>query len=110
DLDVSTIDELPPGRRPVATKLVSAARRAEVLGRIREACAEGQQAYWVCPVIEDSKEGVQTAVETYGKLAAELKGLRVGLLHGRLPPAEKAAIMEAFKANRIQLLVCTTVI
>jgi len=110
DLDVSTIDEMPPGRKPVGTRLYSSARRGEVLDRIREACAEGQQAYWVCPVIEESKEGVQTALDTYDKLAAELKALRVGLLHGRLPPAEKAAVMDAFKTNRIQLLVCTTVI
>jgi ATP-dependent DNA helicase RecG len=111
DLDVSVIDELPPGRRPVATRLVAAARREEVLGRIRDACAEGQQAYWVCPVIEESKDGdIQAAVDTYGKLAKELKGVRVGLLHGRMPPAEKAAVMEGFSNNRIGLLVCTTVI
>ena len=111
DLDVSTIDELPPGRRPVATRLVTQARRAEVLARIRDACAEGQQAYWVCPVIEESKEGdLQTAVETFEKLQRELGAMRLGLLHGKLPAAEKAAVMDAFKAGRIQLLVCTTVI
>jgi ATP-dependent DNA helicase RecG len=111
DLDISTIDERPPGRRPVVTRLVSAARRAEVLARIRDACGEGQQAYWVCPVIEESKDGdVQAAVETYGSLAKELKGLSVALLHGRLPPAEKAEAMAAFAAGRVQLLVCTTVI
>src|SRR6185437_9391135 len=93
DLEVSVIDELPPGRRPVATRLFAAARRGEVLARIREACAEGQQAYWVCPVIEESKQGVQTAVETHELLSAELKGLRVGLLHGRLPAPDKAAVM-----------------
>jgi ATP-dependent DNA helicase RecG len=110
DLDVSVIDELPPGRRPVATRLFAAARRAEVLSRIREACAEGQQAYWVCPVIEESKIGVQTALDTHALLSAELAGLRVGLLHGRLPAAEKAACMQAFAAGEIELLVCTTVI
>jgi len=111
DLDVSVIDELPPGRRPVSTRLVSAERRSEVLGRIREACAEGQQCYWVCPVIEESKEGdLQTALETYATLGGELKGLRVGLLHGKLAPVEKAAVMDAFKAGKIDLLVCTTVI
>jgi len=111
DLDVSLIDELPPGRRAVATRLVSAARRAEVLARIREACAEGQQAYWVCPVIEESKEGeLQTALDTHAALVKELKGLRVGLLHGRMPSAEKAAAMQAFAAGGIQLLVSTTVI
>ena len=111
DLDVSVIDELPPGRRPVATRLFSAERRPELLARIREACAEGQQAYWVCPVIEESKLGdVQTAVDTHALLSRELAGLRVGLLHGRLAPAEKAAVMTDFLARRIQLLVCTTVI
>jgi ATP-dependent DNA helicase RecG len=110
DLDVSTIDELPPGRQPVATRLVAAGRRAEVLGRIREAVGEGQQAYWVCPVIEESKEGLQTALETYETLDRELKGLRVALLHGRLPPEQKAAVMDDFSHNRIHLLVCTTVI
>jgi ATP-dependent DNA helicase RecG len=111
DLDVSVIDELPPGRRPVATRLVSAERRGEVLARIRDACAEGQQAYWVCPVIEESKEGdLQTALETFETLQKELKSLRVGLLHGKVPPAGKAAVMEEFKQGAIQVLVCTTVI
>ena len=111
DLDVSVIDELPPGRRPVATRLVADARRGEVLARIREACAEGQQAYWVCPVIEESKEGeLQTALDTYAALTRELPQLRVGLVHGRLAAAEKAAAMEAFAAGRVQLLVATTVI
>jgi ATP-dependent DNA helicase RecG len=111
DLDVSVIDELPPGRRPVATRLVSAGRRGEVLARIRDACAEGQQAYWVCPVIEESKEGdLQTALDTFEKLKRELKAIRVGLLHGKVPPAEKAAVMGEFKQGKIQLLVCTTVI
>jgi ATP-dependent DNA helicase RecG len=111
DLDVSVIDELPPGRRPVGTRLVGAARRGEVLSRIREACAEGQQAYWVCPVIEESKDGdLQTALDTYDTLKRELKALRVGLVHGRLPSAEKAAVMQAFVRGEIQLLVCTTVI
>jgi ATP-dependent DNA helicase RecG len=111
DLDVSGIDELPPGRRPVATRLVSAERRGEVLGRIREACAEGQQCYWVCPVIEESKEGdLQTALETYEQLGKELRGLRVGLLHGKLAASEKAAVMDEFQTGRTDLLVCTTVI
>jgi ATP-dependent DNA helicase RecG len=111
DLDVSVIDELPPGRRPVTTRLYTAARRGDVLARIREACAEGQHAYWVCPVIEESKGGdLQTALETFDKLKKELKGLRVGLLHGKLPAADKAAVMNAFQGNEIQLLVCTTVI
>jgi len=111
DLDVSAIDEMPPGRRAVTTKLLSEGRRGEVLARIRDACAEGQQAYWVCPVIEESKEGdLQTALDTFEKLKKELKSISVSLLHGRMPPAEKAAVMQAFQANQIQLLVCTTVI
>jgi ATP-dependent DNA helicase RecG len=111
DLDVSVIDEMPPGRRPVATRGFSAARRAEVLERVAAACAEGQQAYWVCPVIEESKDGdVQTAIDTHARLQAELKGLRVDLLHGRLASADKAAIMARFQKGDTQLLVCTTVI
>jgi len=110
DLDVSTIDELPPGRQPVRTRLAAAQRREEVLARIRDACREGQQAYWVCPVIEESKEGLKTALETYETLARELKGLRVALLHGRLPADEKAAVMEDFKNGKTQVLACTTVI
>ena len=110
DLEVSVIDELPPGRRPVSTRRFSAARRAEVLTRIREACTEGQQAYWVCPVIEDSKEGVETAVATYERLRRDLAGLDVGLLHGRLSAVEKAAVMQRFAEGKSQLLVCTTVI
>ena len=110
DLDVSTIDELPPGRRPVRTRSFSEKRRGEVLARIRDAVAEGSQAYWVCPVIEESKEGLRTAVETHATVARELKGLRVELLHGRLPADEKAAIMAAFQAGRIHVLVSTTVI
>jgi len=111
DLDVSVIDELPPGRKPVTTRLASAARRAEVLARIRAACAEGQQAYWVCPVIEDSEEGnLQAALDAHRELNAELPGLAVGLVHGRMPPAEKAAAMQAFAGGATQLLVCTTVI
>jgi ATP-dependent DNA helicase RecG len=111
DLDVSVIDEMPPGRRPVATRLISAARRGEVLERIREACAEGQQAYWVCPVIEESKDGdVQTAIDTHARLRKDLKRLRVELLHGRMKSAEKAAVIEDFRAGRTHLLVCTTVI
>jgi ATP-dependent DNA helicase RecG len=110
DLDVSVIDEMPPGRRPVVTRRFAASRRGEVLARIRAACTEGEQVYWVCPVIEESKEGVQTAVDTHERLRSELGEVEVGLLHGRLPPAGKAAVMERFVAGRTQLLVCTTVI
>ncbi len=111
DLDVSVIDELPPGRTPVVTKLVSDARRGQVLERVREACRQGHQAYWVCPLIEESETlQLQTAVETYESLAAEFTDLKVGLVHGRLPPAEKAQVMTAFVSGDIQVLVSTTVI
>jgi ATP-dependent DNA helicase RecG len=111
DLDVSVIDELPPGRTPVKTRLVSNARRGEVVARIREACGGGQQAYWVCPLIEESETlDLQTALDAHAELQAALPGVAVGLLHGRMPPAEKAAVMAAFKDNALQLLVATTVI
>ncbi len=111
DLDVSTIDELPPGRTPIVTKLIADARRDEVIARVREAALTGRQVYWVCPLIEESETlQLQTAVETYEKLAAALPELRVGLVHGRLAPAEKATVMDAFSRNEIQLLVATTVI
>src|SRR5690606_25664817 len=111
DLDVSVIDELPPGRTPIVTKLVDDARRAEVVVRVREACRAGRQAYWVCPLIEESEAlELQTALDTYEALRAELSDCRVGLVHGRMPPAEKAAVMDAFKRGELQLLVATTVI
>ena len=111
DLDVSVIDELPPGRSPVVTKLVSDARREEVVARIRAACRDGAQAYWVCPLIEESEVlQLQTAVDTFAHLEATFPEFRVGLVHGRLAPAEKAAMMEAFTCGAIQLLVATTVI
>lgn len=111
DLDVSTIDELPPGRTPILTRLVADARRDEVIGRVREAALAGRQVYWVCPLIEESETlQLQTAVETFETLAAALPELKVGLVHGRLAPAEKAAVMDAFSRNDVQLLVATTVI
>jgi ATP-dependent DNA helicase RecG len=111
DLDISLIDELPPGRRPVTTKLVADTRRAEVMLRIREACRAGRQAYWVCPLIEESEQlQLQTALDTHATLRKELPELNVGLIHGRLKPAEKAATMAAFVAGDIHLLVATTVI
>jgi ATP-dependent DNA helicase RecG len=111
DLDVSVIDALPPGRTPVATRLVSAARREEVIVRVRDACRQGAQAYWVCPLIEESEAlQLQTAVDTHAALVAELPGLAVGLVHGRQKPAEKAAAMGAFQRGETQLLVATTVI
>jgi ATP-dependent DNA helicase RecG len=111
DLDVSTIDELPPGRTPIVTKLVNAARRDDVLARVREACRAGGQAYWVCPLIEESEKlQLQTAQDTYATLAAQLPDLRIGLVHGRLKPDEKQNVMAAFQAHEIDLLVATTVI
>ncbi|WP_420210556.1 ATP-dependent DNA helicase RecG [Burkholderia aenigmatica] len=111
DLEVSTIDELPPGRTPVLTRLVGDARREEVIARVREAALTGRQVYWVCPLIEESETlQLQTAVETYETLATALPELKVGLVHGRLSPADKAAVMEAFTRNDVQLLVATTVI
>jgi len=111
DLDVSTIDEMPPGRSPVLTKLVADSRRGEVVARVRAACAEGRQAYWVCPLIEESETlQLQTALETHQRLGRELPELQVGLVHGRLKAEEKSAMMAAFVAGEVQLLVCTTVI
>jgi ATP-dependent DNA helicase RecG len=111
DLDVSVLDELPPGRTPVVTKLVSDARRHEVVGRVHDAVLAGRQAYWVCPLIEESEAlQLKTAQETYEHLCTELPNLKVGLVHGRLKPAEKAVVMEAFLRNEIQVLVATTVI
>ncbi|MDO8959741.1 MAG: ATP-dependent DNA helicase RecG [Rhodocyclaceae bacterium] len=111
DLDVSVIDALPPGRTPVVTKLVGAARRHEIVARVRELCRSGRQVYWVCPLIEESEAlQLKTAEETYAHLAAELPEVRIGLVHGRLKSAAKAAVMTAFVKNEIQLLVATTVI
>jgi len=111
DLDISVIDELPPGRTPVKTVVLSEQRRHEVVERIHQSCREGRQAYWVCPLIEESEElEYQAAAETREQLAEALPHLTVGLVHGRQPSAEKEAVMADFKANRIQLLVATTVI
>jgi ATP-dependent DNA helicase RecG len=111
DLDVSLIDEMPAGRSPVRTRLFSATRREEVTAAVRSVVAEGRQAYWVCPLIEESaKLQLQAALDTYAALASELAGLRVGLVHGRLGGAEKAAAMAAFVAGEIDVLVATTVI
>ena len=133
DLDVSIIDELPPGRTPVTTKLVSDTRRDEVIARVRDACAAGRQAYWVCPLVEEI-EAAQTpednkpkpprkpgraglemlqlkaAMETYETLRAALPEIKVGLAHGRLKREEKSAVMDEFQRNAVQLLVATTVI
>jgi len=111
DLDVSVIDELPPGRTPIVTKLISDMRRDEILQRVREACLQGNQAYWVCPLIEES-EALQlaTANDTFALMQNEFPELKIGLVHGRMKPAEKQAVMAAFSAGELQLLVATTVI
>jgi len=111
DLDVSTIDELPPGRTPVLTKLFADERRAEVVARIADEVARGRQVYWVCPLIEESEHiDLQNATETHARLAAALPGLTVGLLHGRMPAAEKSAVMALFAGGQMAVLVATTVI
>jgi ATP-dependent DNA helicase RecG len=132
DLDVSTINELPPGRTPVTTKLIADTRRAEILERVRAVCREGGQAYWVCPLIEESENEVsvkadmskanvkrngrsqkidlQTALDTHARLRQQLPELTIGLVHGRMKPAEKQAAMAAFMANETRVLVSTTVI
>ena len=111
DLDLSVIDELPPGRTPVQTVVVSDSRREEVIERVRAACAQGRQAYWVCTLIEESESlQCQAAEETARQLAGSLEGLEVGLVHGRMHSAEKEQVMAAFKAGDIDLLVATTVI
>jgi ATP-dependent DNA helicase RecG len=111
DLDVSVIDQLPPGRKPITTKVVKASRRDEVISGLHSWLAKGLQAYWVCPLIEESEAlQLQTAVESFEQLTQALPEFKVGLVHGRLKADEKAAVMAAFKANEIQLLVATTVI
>ena len=111
DLDVSVIDELPPGRTPVKTVVLTESRREEVVQRIRSACLEGRQAYWVCPLIDESEEmPYQAAEETATALAAALPELLVGIVHGRMPSAAKEGTMRRFKDGKIQLLVATTVI
>ena len=126
DLEVSTIDELPPGRTPIVTKLIADSRRDELIARIRDEVAQGRQVYWVCPLIE-AAEGepgeprptpargraqaeLRNATETHALLAAALPGHEVGLIHGRLKSAEKVAVMARFKAGEVALLVATTVI
>ena len=111
DLDVSAIDELPPGRTPVQTIALSGERRPELVERIRAACAEGRQAYWVCTLIDDSDDVVaQAAQGTFEALSAQLPELRIGLVHGRMASAAKQSTMRTFKAGGIDLLVATTVI
>jgi ATP-dependent DNA helicase RecG len=111
DLDVSTIDELPPGRTPVVTKLFADNRRDAVIARIRDEVERGRQVYWVCPLIEESaKLDLQNATETHAQLTRALPGHLVGLLHGRMPPAEKSAVMSLFEGGSMAVLVATTVI
>ena len=111
DLDISVINELPPGRTPIDTVVVSSHRREEVIARVSSACKEGNQAYWVCPLIEESESlQCQAAQETANLLAAILPDLKIGLVHGRLKSAEKALVMQAFKEGEVDLLVATTVI
>ncbi|MEK8031113.1 ATP-dependent DNA helicase RecG [Ideonella sp. DXS29W] len=125
DLEVSTIDELPPGRTPIVTKLIADNRRDELIARIRDEVAQGKQVYWVCPLIEAAEETgeapakpargkplaeLRNATETHAQLSQALPGVEVGLIHGRLKPAEKAAVMARFKAGELSVLVATTVI
>jgi ATP-dependent DNA helicase RecG len=120
DLDVSAIDELPPGRTPVQTVVLGAQRRPELIERIRGACAQGRQAYWVCTLIEEGEEAgstgarapvvAQAALTTHRQLSEALPELRIGFVHGRMRPAEKQAAMRAFKDGALDLLVATTVI
>lgn len=111
DLDVSVIDELPPGRTPVETVAISDERRDQVIGRLRTSCQEGRQAYWVCTLIEENEEmEAQAAEDACSLLQQALPGVSVALVHGRMKPKEKAEVMAAFKAGDIQVLVATTVI
>ena len=119
DLEVSTIDELPPGRSPIVTRVFAESRRDEVVARIRDEVAKGRQVYWVCPLVEASEAEdmagrsmaeLANVTETHAQLAATLEGIGVGLLHGRLAPADKAAVMARFASGELAVLVATTVI
>jgi ATP-dependent DNA helicase RecG len=111
DLDISTIDALPPGRTPVSTRLFADGRRDAVIARIREQASAGRQAYWVCPLVEESETlDLQNATATHQQLCDALTGLGVGLLHGRMKAAEKAAVMSLFTGGQLAVLVATTVI
>ena len=111
DLDVSTIDELPPGRTPIRTIVLPDSRRSDIVARIDAACRAGRQAYWVCPLIEESElVQYEAAEKTAAQLGGALPGVRIGLVHGRMPGRQKDAVMTAFKQGRLDLLVATTVI
>ncbi|PCM43114.1 ATP-dependent DNA helicase RecG [Marinobacter sp. ANT_B65] len=111
DLDTSVIDELPPGRKPIETIVIPDSRREDVIERVRGACNDGRQAYWVCTLIEESEAlQCQAAEVTEQELTERLPGLKIGLVHGRLKSAEKASVMDQFKRGELDLLVATTVI
>ena len=111
DLDTSVLDELPPGRTPVTTIAVDQLRRDEVIARVAAACQQGRQAYWVCTLVEASDQLDAEAAEAAAeRLRADCPQLRVGLVHGRMKPADKQAVMNTFKAGTLDLLVATTVI
>ncbi|MEP6942820.1 MAG: ATP-dependent DNA helicase RecG [Betaproteobacteria bacterium] len=111
DLDVSVIDQMPPGRTPVVTRLVSQRRRAEIVERVRKLAADGRQVYWVCPLIEESEKlELQTAVALHAELTAALPLSKVGLLHGRMKPKQKSEVMDGFVRGEVNVLVATTVI
>ena len=111
DLDVSTIDELPPGRSPIVTKVFTESKRDDVIDKIRGAVTDGAQVYWVCPLVEESEAvDLRNATETHAELSATLAGTSVGLLHGRMSPADKAAVMAQFSSGQMSVLVATTVI
>jgi ATP-dependent DNA helicase RecG len=111
DLDCSYIDERPPGRKPVTTVAIPESRREDIVARVQRACAEGRQAYWVCPLIDVSENlEAQAAEETASLLAEALQGVSVGLVHGRMKPAEKEKVMSGFSQGKIDVLVATTVI
>jgi ATP-dependent DNA helicase RecG len=111
DLDVSTIDELPPGRTPIVTKVVNDSRRDEVIARISDQLVQGRQIYWVCPLIEESEAlDLRNATETHAQLSAALPGVLVGLLHSRMSSLEKKAVMSLFVGGQMGVLVSTTVI
>ncbi|HEY4082405.1 MAG TPA: ATP-dependent DNA helicase RecG [Burkholderiaceae bacterium] len=111
DLEVSTIDELPPGRTPIVTKVFAEEKRDNVIERIRDEVDKGAQVYWVCPLIEESEAlDLKNATETHAELTVQLSGKSVGLLHGRMSPTEKAAVMAQFSAGEMSVLVATTVI
>ena len=111
DLDVSVIDELPPGRMPITTKLVNNSRRQEVFERVKDTCHLGQQVYWVCPLIEESETlQLETALETFKVIQDEFPNLRIGVVHGRMKSHDKSKIMQEFSKGDVHLLVATSVI